>query len=662
MTTTLQWADSEWVEHVIRTGVDADEAERCCQLFRTVESENLYDAGAELWTYKEDTNHGVDVAFDLPYKKLDLTAFSTELLEGLGNVADKATKPVISKLIVGVVDAGKEGIMAEIRGLFNDVEKLRNLDFAGVKVMGKDAGKVNLHPVVAAAVAQDAEDTPPLRAENDPCAGAICVSHAWDGPWNWTEHFGNAPFAAAIRLQASTAVRKAGDRELQRPPGSKPRVWVDSVSVPAPVSPSDHPLEQTVWGPFRFPIKEMKGIFEKVDGPNSGYTILRLLAGYEFEGTMQMRTWDERQRPSKSATPQEIRWSIPPGEYHVRSAHVIAEDKFSPMMAATKRHFRPREEQLRCWSTELVLRDNWWIEMTLGSLRCEYLLLTESMLAMQGGLVAMVTWNYFDRLWPLVEWAVFCVHRGPDRIQLAADALKGPTLVEYYRAIRRVSVQDAGCRDKRDRELLLGLIEQVFPSTRAKDVTLGFSMPQPCDFCASSRFSNCQACQNKHRKKAAAARTPAFTIKSTMMINDRPVQLRDITVPERERQVDYSALERYVRATAIAVFARESAMTASGERCYDDEGGWSALSKELGLSELHAAMAKCKPYDWFERISNQGLEGDMAEAAYLETVEAWWRQLVLPALEFERHLAIVGEVPVGAARAVVPLMRKQITA
>merc|ERR1712232_461861 len=290
-----------------------------------------------------------------------------------------------------------------------------------------------------------------------------------------------------------------------------------------------------------------------------------------------------------------------------------------------------------------------------------YLLLTESMLAMQGGLVAVVTWNYFDRLWPLVEWSVFCAHRGPDRIQLAADALARNTLVEYYRAIRRVSVTDAGCRDKRDRELLLGLIERVFQSTRAQDVTLGFSMPQPCEFCANNRSSNCQGCQNKHRKKAAAARTPAFTIKSTLMVNDRPVQLRDITVPERERHVDYSAVERYVRATAIAVFAREAAMTASGERSYDDEGGWSALCKELGLLELHAALTKCKPFDWFERISNQGLEGDLAEATYLDTVDSWWRNLVLPALEYERQLAVVGEAPVGTARRAVAPLRGRIT-
>jgi hypothetical protein len=245
---------------------------------------------------------------------------------------------------------------------------------------------------------------------------------------------------------------------------------------------------------------------------------------------------------------------------------------------------------------------------------------------------------------------------------LAADALNGPTLVEYYRAIRRVSIIDAGCRDARDRELLLGLIEKVFKSTHAKDVTLGFSIPQPSEFCANSRGSDCQACKNKHRKKAAAARKPTFTIKSTMYVNDRPVPIRDITVPERERQVDYSAVERYVRATAIAVFAREAAMKATGQRSCDDEGGWSALCKELGLLELHSALTKCNPYDWFESIANQGLQGDMAEAAYLETVEAWWRHLVLPTLKYEQQLAVEGEAPVGSARAVVPLMRGRISA
>ncbi|OLP76278.1 hypothetical protein AK812_SmicGene43810 [Symbiodinium microadriaticum] len=57
----------------------------------------------------------------------------------------------------------------------------------------------------------------------------------------------------------------------------------------------------------------------------------------------------------------------------------------------------PLKEQLRRWSTRLALRDEVWLEFTLGSLRAECLLLADTML-------------------------VFCARCGTGRVQLAADA------------------------------------------------------------------------------------------------------------------------------------------------------------------------------------------------------------------------------------------------
>jgi len=134
----------------------------------------------------------------------------------------------------------------------------------------------------------------------------------------------------------------------------------------------------------------------------------------------------------------------------------------------------------------------------------------------------------------------------------------------------------------------------------------------------------------------AQTKSTAHQATSTLYVSKRPVTLRDISVPVRERTVDFSKVERYVRATAVACFARESALVASGSLGYDDECGWAALADELGLSELHRALHQCKPYDWFNMVRINKYEGEEAEAAYLQSVEDWWQGHVLPVLEDER--------------------------
>merc|ERR1711972_264060 len=140
----------------------------------------------------------------------------------------------------------------------------------------------------------------------------------------------------------------------------------------------------------------------------------------------------------------------------------MPEDRISPTVAAQQAHLRPGKEQMRKWCNDLKLQDEVWVEFALGSIRAECMLLAEPMLALHSVLLAVVTWNYFDRLWPLVEWTVFCARCGPDRVQLAADHFSCPCLVEYHRALRRLSVTLAGVRDPRDRELLLGMIKRTF--------------------------------------------------------------------------------------------------------------------------------------------------------------------------------------------------------
>jgi len=492
----------------------------------------------------------------------------------------------------------------------------------------------------------------PFQADPDIEAGALFLSHSWDAPETWHYHFGGegrgdatAPeggaqsFGHAKQLQLSTGIRTAAERGLSE--CAKPaRVWMDRMSLPQPVTPDDHPLEKTVFGPFQMNVGEIKSLFPKVHGPNSGYTVLYVPDGHHFEATKQMREFDNRGRPSKDATPGGVTWDMPGGWYHVLTAKVISEDKMSDAAAAEKRQFSTFDEQLRRWCTELGLRDEIWVEMTLGSLRCEYLLLVEPMVALHGGFLAAVSWNYFDRLWPLVEWAIYCARRGPDRVQLCADTLTGPTNVEFYDAIRRISIMNAGCRDPRDRILLLDLIERVF-KCGASTTTLGYSIPPPCHTCL------CEACKCEARKAGAAARSLKYPAKAVLKVTtstgERSTNFREISVPTTERVVDFSAVERYVKATVVAVFAHERALVSSRNRSCDDEGGWAELCDELDLSDLCAALKKCKPFDWHKmvKVDMPGEDqAEEAEEAYLACVEAWWTDLVLPVLDRERRLAV----------------------
>eukprot|EP00747_Dinoflagellata_sp_TGD_P077725 gnl/TRDRNA2_/TRDRNA2_159722_c1_seq1.p1 gnl/TRDRNA2_/TRDRNA2_159722_c1~~gnl/TRDRNA2_/TRDRNA2_159722_c1_seq1.p1 ORF type:complete len:564 (-),score=81.91 gnl/TRDRNA2_/TRDRNA2_159722_c1_seq1:127-1722(-) len=447
------------------------------------------------------------------------------------------------------------------------------------------------------AAAPPQEEKPPFEAADDPQGAALLLSHSWEEPFGWPNQFGAQTFQAAKQIQVTEAVHSALRRDLGRP-----RVWVDCASLPDPICPSDHPREQKIFGPFKTNVGHLKALFPLVDR-DDGYTILQLPDGAEWEGEMKIRTRDESGRPHQDPTLVPVKWEILPGWYFVSSGRVIAENTISPEQAATKPEFRPRVQQFRRWLTKLSLRDEIWVEFTLGSIRGEVLELCETMWCMHGGLVAIAPWNYFDRLWPLCEWAIYCARRGVDHVQLGVDALTGPALVEYHRALRRVSVFKAGVRDIRDRDMLLDMLEKRFRVTSAHDKTY-----EPCH--------------------------PPHVIAGKL----------HVTSPEimRVRVVDWSPVERFVRASAIAVFARESALAASCAKGVADEAGWTALAEEFGYIELRDALKLCKPYDWLAAAKRQAQSDTEVELEmlYARTVEAWWAQIMLPVMDFECRLCV----------------------
>eukprot|EP00931_Biecheleriopsis_adriatica_P075958 TRINITY_DN49723_c0_g1_i1.p1 TRINITY_DN49723_c0_g1~~TRINITY_DN49723_c0_g1_i1.p1 ORF type:complete len:598 (+),score=140.71 TRINITY_DN49723_c0_g1_i1:105-1796(+) len=537
---------------------------------------------------------GKHVTFDVTSKSLQAQSQESELP---ADVAQRRCRELI-RTVPSFTENGKGGLAD-----------------AGESIWLSPEEKEALEAEEAAAAVPDQEPVEKMEAAADPETGGLFLSHAWDEPEGWNEHFVGQPWAAAKQFQVAATLREAERRKLHRE-GSSPRVWIDFASLPTPVAPSDHPLEQTSFGPYRLHVKELKSFVPRVADPQAAgscaYTLLHLPDGHSFEGVMKRVKYDSASRPLQVpplgeeeepvsaeqvyddpnfAGYMKVKWEIPAGWHFVKSCRVIPEGKMEPWTASEKPEYRPLSEQLRRWCTRLALRDEVWVEFTLGSFRGECLLLADTMLTMHTGLMAVVAWNYFDRLWPLWEWAVFCARCGPQNVQLACDSFSKRALVEYHRAIRRISVLKADCRDARDRPLLLDALEKLF---------------------------NCDIHIETTDFKKPAAGEPTAVIK--------------------ERIVDFSAVERYVQATAVAVFAREAALAASRELGEDDEAGWVSLAEELGFVELHAALKKVKPWDRVDVARSQGVED--LELEYEASVEEWWEVHVLPELELERQLAL----------------------
>merc|ERR1712139_172096 len=84
--------------------------------------------------------------------------------------------------------------------------------------------------------------------------------------------------------------------------------------------------------------------------------------------------------------------------------------------------------------------------------------LIEGFLKQSNGLVVLLSWHYFTRLWCVYEWACFLRLHHPLRITIACDAfLKSnpeETLPLYIESIRKLSVRNAQCLHESDHQIL----------------------------------------------------------------------------------------------------------------------------------------------------------------------------------------------------------------
>merc|ERR1712139_399152 len=82
----------------------------------------------------------------------------------------------------------------------------------------------------------------------------------------------------------------------------------------------------------------------------------------------------------------------------------------------------------------------------------------EGFLCLSEGLIVLVSWNYFQRLWCIYEIACFLVAHHPDKVEMAFDSfLKNSpheTLPKYLEAVENISVKNAKCVNPNDLPIL----------------------------------------------------------------------------------------------------------------------------------------------------------------------------------------------------------------
>jgi len=94
--------------------------------------------------------------------------------------------------------------------------------------------------------------------------------------------------------------------------------------------------------------------------------------------------------------------------------------------------------------------------------------LIEEFIRRSDGMVVLFSWDYFDRLWCVYEWAAFLVHQSAEQVEMCVEFFLRPsTRALYLHSIKTFSVRNAKCFHEPDRVLLKDKIYQYYISEAA---------------------------------------------------------------------------------------------------------------------------------------------------------------------------------------------------
>lgn len=115
-----------------------------------------------------------------------------------------------------------------------------------------------------------------------------------------------------------------------------------------------------------------------------------------------------------------------------------------------------RWEDLICWVDKACIpQDD--AEAKMASIS-----LIEEFIKQSNGLIVLLAWNYFSRLWCVYEWACFLVLHHPLNVEIGLDAFlkhrPDETLPLFIQSIEDISVQKCQCFKEDDRSILEGKV------------------------------------------------------------------------------------------------------------------------------------------------------------------------------------------------------------
>eukprot|EP00930_Biecheleria_cincta_P059606 TRINITY_DN4530_c0_g1_i1.p1 TRINITY_DN4530_c0_g1~~TRINITY_DN4530_c0_g1_i1.p1 ORF type:complete len:673 (-),score=137.02 TRINITY_DN4530_c0_g1_i1:232-2250(-) len=125
--------------------------------------------------------------------------------------------------------------------------------------------------------------------------------------------------------------------------------------------------------------------------------------------------------------------------------------------------------------------------------------LLEEFITFSDGLIVLLPWTYFSRLWCVYEWVCFLLVHDPMDIEICADPFIRDTTVHLYiDCIRNFKIANCQCFHEPDRQILLDKVAWYYKSPAAFEKFLKFS--------AIALFARCVA--SRRSAKAASALQP----------------------------------------------------------------------------------------------------------------------------------------------------------
>mmetsp|Transcript_43189 Transcript_43189/g.101543 ORF Transcript_43189/g.101543 Transcript_43189/m.101543 type:complete len:652 (-) Transcript_43189:196-2151(-) len=221
-------------------------------------------------------------------------------------------------------------------------------------------------------------------------------------------------------------------------------------------------------------------------------------------------------------------------------------------------------------------------------------MLIESFLKRCDGLIVLLSWHYFSRLWCVYEWASFLIFHHPSQVKLSVDLMMRPGTIDLYlNSIRYFSVANCQCVSEDDRPVLLSKIEKYYNSTHAFETFVRGT--------AIAQFARSAARPaGRSEDETAELFTPWVSLAKDLGFHDL-----------------YRALQRA------------------------DPSGWKARTKSArSLAVLVEELAEESPikgghhhedYD-YDDVCYDALEQDSWQSRYITALDAWFLGDVVPEL------------------------------